>query len=446
MKFAIVSDTHFGYDGCVLVTETGGTIGRGPKYGAFRDAVGTDNDYLFLVGDILDLSVESYEKAYRQGKYFFDWLREDKIVKRTRTESYGPLIYVSGNHDADIWHIVQHQRKVINRITSPKRQLPEKYEHSVAGILDVRDGVVGFRLHKTTDKTTVDPGENPYGGMFLDSITNPKTLFYFAYPNVYIILDDGTSILVTHGQYLESWWSFAGELAANVAYDDLGFSGPDAADMDMEKTVELNYPLNQLACTGIGQAGILTDIVRDRQKEVYKRNFKTLEKYINRCLKFVGKKITRNLLIKIISHPLFCVGGKYMTHKVKNIRQTRFNPDFPTNPDVQERLRRFYNSSLLEIETINRESPQGMRTILPPKRIIFGHTHEPVPWENTTKLTLELSNPKLPPKLILHNMGGWIVEGDLFNGAAVFKYETGKGFWSELVPKEKWKGASGIKN
>jgi len=113
--------------------------------------------------------------------------------------------------------------------------------------------------------------------MFLDSITDPKTLFYFAYPNVYIVLDDGTSILVTHGQYLESFWSIAGELAANVAYEDLRFSDPDAADMDMEKTVELNYPLNQFACTGIGQAGILTDIVREVQKKVYKRNFTTVE-------------------------------------------------------------------------------------------------------------------------------------------------------------------------
>ena len=280
------------------------------------------------------------------------------------------------------------------------------------------------------------PGKNPYGGMFLDRITDPETLFYFSYPNVYLILDDGTSILVTHGHYLESFWSFAGELATHVASDDLGFSVPDAADIDMEKTVELNYPLNQLACTGIGQAGVLTDIVRKVQKEVYKENFTTLEKYINQCSKFIGKKIARNILIKIISNPLVWLGKEYLTHKVKNIRRTRFNPDFPTRRDVQERLRRFYISSLLEIETINRERPQGMRTILPPKRIILGHTHEPVPWENTTKHTIKLSKPKLPPRLILNNMGGWIREGDFFHGAAVFKYETGKGFWSESVPKE----------
>ena len=141
MKFAVFSDTHFGFDGCLLVNEQNGAVVRGPMYGAFRNIVGTDNDYLFLVGDILDFSVESYEKAYRQGTHFFNWLREDGIVKRTCTGSYGPLIYVSGNHDADIWHIVQHQRKVINKII--RKQIPEPYAHSVAGILDVRDGAGG---------------------------------------------------------------------------------------------------------------------------------------------------------------------------------------------------------------------------------------------------------------------------------------------------------------
>jgi hypothetical protein len=50
--------------------------------------------------------------------------------------------------------------------------------------------------------------------------------------------------------------------------------------------------------------------------------------------------------------------------------------------------------------------------------------------------TLTLPYPKLSTELILHNMGGWIVEDDRFHGGAVFKYETGKGFWSELVPGE----------
>jgi len=62
--------------------------------------------------------------------------------------------------------------------------------------------------------------------------------------------------------------------------------------------------------------------------------------------------------------------------------------------------------------------------------------------EDTT--TLKLSNPKLSRELILHNMGGWIKEGDLFYGAAVFKYETGKAFGLSWFQGKKRKGASGM--
>ncbi|HVN96638.1 MAG TPA: metallophosphoesterase, partial [Syntrophorhabdaceae bacterium] len=244
MKFAIVSDMHFGYDKCVLLDEDKqGNISRSDKYREFAKAVGEDNDYLIVVGDVFDFSVASYEKAYRHGKNFFDWIRQDKLVKlsSSKKNSYGPVVYVAGNHDADVWHIVQHERSVINRFNHKPAQLPKEYQHSVPGILDLRHGSRGFWLRNTTVNTA--PGEDSYGGMFLDNITDPKTVFYFAYPNLYIVFDDSTSVLVTHGQYLESYWSLAGELATNVAYDKLKLGGPVKTHMDLEKMVEFNYPL-----------------------------------------------------------------------------------------------------------------------------------------------------------------------------------------------------------
>jgi len=48
MKFAIISDTHFGDDTCALVAKKMGThhITAGPKYEDFKTEVGEDNDYL----------------------------------------------------------------------------------------------------------------------------------------------------------------------------------------------------------------------------------------------------------------------------------------------------------------------------------------------------------------------------------------------------------------
>jgi hypothetical protein len=429
VKYAIASDMHFGYDGCLLVKEdSNGKPVRGDKYDQFIEAVGKDNDYLILVGDVLDFSVASYEKAYRNASFFFQTIQQEGIIKRTEN-GFGPVIYLAGNHDADIWYIMQHERSVIKPLTSDPRGFPRDYQHSVAGVLDMRPGTEGFSLWNVTPKSD---SPTPFGGMFLDNITVPKTLFYFAYPNLYIVLDSATSILVTHGQYLEMFWSLTGDLAGNVAYDALGFPSADKAHIDLEKMVELNYPLNQLACTGIGQAGVLTNIVRDVQKQVYAKDFGTVDTYIDRCGDWLDKEKCKGLLGKLAYDPLIWIGKNILSHLIKGIEKTRFNADFPKDKEVQQRLRLFYKSSLLEIDRMNEKRPEAAR-IPPPRRIIFGHTHDPVAWEDMETLTVPYPEPDSTDQLILHNMGGWLMEGNVFHGGAVFKYDGGR-FYSTVVP------------
>lgn len=421
MKFAILSDTHFGDDSCVLVTEENGMVRRGRKFVRFQEEVGTGNDYVILAGDILDFSIETFAKAYKQARFFFQEIQKDQVIKQNRDGTFGSIIYIAGNHDADIWHIIQHQRKVINRLGKGKEVLPEPYEHSVAGILDDRKGSAtwGFTLDKTTRRT--GGGQSPYGGMFLDGITNPKTIFYFAYPNVYIVTDK-ESVLVTHGQYLERFWSLVSEVTTKVAYEALGFKTSSAAKLDIEKTVEVNYPLNQLACTGIGQAGVLTDLVRTVQKDVYKRDFRKVETYLSRFAAMVKNKIKCRPLKPLLHIPIW-LGKRRLLHALKGIEKTRFNVGFPENRNVQNRLVRFYHSSMLEIKGMRERS----MVIPPPERIIFGHTHDPVSWKDTARLKSPL------PGLSLHNTGGWITEGGVFHGAEIFTYETVKGFSSALI-------------
>jgi hypothetical protein len=421
VKCAILSDTHFGDDSCVLVTERNCAVGPGKRYGDFSKAVGSDNDYLILAGDIFDFSVASYDKAYKHGQFFFQRIQSDRIIKQNDDGTYGTIVYIAGNHDADIWHIIQHQRKVINRLDARGGTLPEPYEHSVAGILDDRKGSAswGFTLDKTTRKT--EKGESPYGGMFLDGITDPKTIFYFAYPNVYIVTDN-ESVLITHGQYSEGFWSLVSEVTTKVAYDGLGFKTPYAAKLDIEKTVEVNYPLNQLACTGIGQAGLLTDIVQTVQKDVYDKNFFRVKAFLNRFARMISDKTKCWPLKTLLRIPIW-IGKIRLLRAIQGIEKTRFNVDFPKNETVQQRLMRFYRSSLFEIKDIRERNI----VIPPPERIIFGHTHDPVSWNDSTRLKWPIDD------VSLHNTGGWITEGGVFHGAEIFKYETGKGFSSVRV-------------
>jgi len=262
MHIAIISDTHFGDDKSALVMPNGAEIILGHKYNALKEAVGTHNDYLVLAGDILDFSIAPYEKAYKYAQVFFRQAKKDSLA-----EEY---IYLAGNHDADIWHSVQHQRSVINKLS--KGALPESYQHAVAGIIDDRTTVPEACRGLTLNLVTPHSQGTKYGGMFLDNIAQDAR-FNFAYPNLYIVTDTD-SVLVTHGQYLEPYWAILGEFATKIAADDLKLSA-----LDIEKMVELNFPSSQLACTGIGQAGLLTEtIIRPVEVAVKANNLVQVKK------------------------------------------------------------------------------------------------------------------------------------------------------------------------
>jgi predicted phosphodiesterase len=411
MKISIISDTHFGDNTCTLVTSQNGTIVKGPKYHEFKNAAGQGNDYLVLAGDILDFSVASYEEAYRSAQFFFKRIQEDNISKE--------IIYLAGNHDADIWHIIQHQRAVINRLQNTK--LPESFEHSVAGIIDDRTGSPqsGFTLDKVTVRS--ESGKPKYAGMFFDKITTPETIFNFAYPNLYIATDNET-VLVTHGQYLEPYWAILGEIATKVAYEDLKIG-----EVDIEEMIEMNFPLNQLACTGIGQAGVLTNVVRMVERDAKNGDLSRIKKYLERLGKEIDDMTDYGWLKEIIVDYIIKKAEQGILESIGKIKRTRYSDEFIYKEEVKERFRRFYASSLLEIGDIN--SRTGLN-IPAPWRIIFGHTHQPIPWNDPNPPKLNTVSSASPRRLTLHNTGGWLEEKGRFCGAEIFAYDTTKGFSS----------------
>ena len=113
----------------------GGAPGPGPGYAALRDAVG-QVDYLVLLGDIIDLSVAGCEDAYRDAKVFFTALQRDGLARE--------LVYVPGNHDFDIWNVVEHQVSVINQLK--QGELPRPFKRAVPGVIDARDPEPRLRL------------------------------------------------------------------------------------------------------------------------------------------------------------------------------------------------------------------------------------------------------------------------------------------------------------
>jgi UDP-2,3-diacylglucosamine pyrophosphatase LpxH len=401
----------------------------GPGYEVLRGIVGRV-DYLVMLGDILDFSVTGYEVAYRSAKAFFARLLADGIAQQ--------VIYVPGNHDFDIWHTVEHQVNVINQLK--QGQLPRAFKRAVPGIIDDREGQTRnkLRLPDVTAKPEWHENRRPYGNLFLDHITRlpategrpravgPKLPFNFAYPNLYLVTDAGESVLLTHGHYFEAYWSLASDWAMRLARDDLGL---EEGELSLQDMVGINLPLNQLACSGIGQARPLTRVARAVQREATAGRTDRLAKYLDRLERALRSGAGRSLPVRTVHAWALRWLSRRFLDSVATLESSRYSADFTRRPAVRQRFRSYYRQSLGELRRISES--HGIR-VPEPAHVVFGHTHQPIPWGSE-----ELIDVVDGRTVRLCNTGGWIWNpaggAQHFNGAEVLLYETGRGIWSESV-------------
>jgi hypothetical protein len=415
MRFAAISDTHFGDDSSLLVRWKDSNHSQavtGPKYEEFKNAAGIGNDYLILLGDIFDFSICSYEETYRAGKVFFEQIQKDNIAKY--------IIYVPGNHDASIWHFYEQQSNVTRRIDSG--QPPRPLRFSIPGIIDARKKPVADRFSLFGVSKNPDIPEFGYGGMFLDNITTTTDdkgnikgtplRFAFAYPNIYIVTDK-TTIMLTHGQYLEGYWSILSKWAVNIAGKDLG----TRKNMILSEMVAINFPLNQLACTGVGQAGPLSKVVRLVQKDYKNRDFKRIKKYIDNLDNEIDKLTPSRWPIDIREGLTDMISNYLKKKLIENLEKsvsTRYSDEFIQKPEVLERFRSYFDCTSMEIAQINAETSLNIPI---PGFVIFGHTHQPIPWDDTNapKAMMRGKN-----QVTLYNTGGWLNHRNKKNGRTEF--------------------------
>ena len=420
MRTVIVSDIHLGDEMCSLINFE--TMAPEKNYEAFKEKAGVDNDYLILLGDIIDLSITEYDHAFEVAKAFFQLIQKDGIAKS--------IIYVPGNHDFDLWHTVEHQISIIHQIA--KGRPPRSFRWSVPGLIDDRTDspTRGFHLPGVT--TLIDPDHFDGTPMFLNAITkNPDgsgkpTYFYFAYPNLYFVTNT-ESVLITHGHYLEAYWTLVSDWALKIAQGYLGIG--DA--LDVRELAAINSPLCQLACTGVGQAGPLTQLVRDIQREVKEQNLGRVKKILDRLddeidkLTAYGKLDPREWGTDLVSN---YVKGKIL-EALGKMKDTRFSEEFMSKPEVLDRFRTYFAATGVEIDDLN----QRYHLSIPkPRKVIFGHTHQPFGWGSEAAPKAAVAGGSVR----LYNTGGWLLhqhKGKELCGAAVFVYDSATGFTSYLV-------------
>jgi UDP-2,3-diacylglucosamine pyrophosphatase LpxH len=429
VRIAVISDTHFGDPLCTLVEsspKTGSPV-IGPAFEALARAVG-QVDYLVLLGDIIDFSVASYADAYRQARCFFRRLRDEGLARE--------IVYLPGNHDFDVWHTVEHQVNVINRLQ--QGQLPRAFKRAVPGVIDDRRKTDKFLLPDVVPKRDLREPEAHYGNLFFDDITRERRngrlwgerlTFNFAYPNLYLVTDEGESLLLTHGHYFEAFWSVAAEWTSLLALDDLELELEQGSELTLREVVGINLPLHQLACTGVGQAKPFSELARKIQREIAAGRTDSLRKYFGRLERSIGGNETlgwgRRHLARLA---LRWVRRKLLT-TLESLEHTRYSREFLTRPRVRERFRQYYRYSIGEIERLSREHGTEIPA---PRHVVFGHTHQPIPWKAE-----ELADSVDGHPVSFCNTGGWILKEDRasldFVGAEVLLYESGVGVRSVSI-------------
>ncbi|HMA94651.1 MAG TPA: metallophosphoesterase, partial [Polyangiaceae bacterium] len=430
MRIALLSDTHFGDPMCSLAAPTeAGQYVLGPAYPQFRAAVGSDLDYLVLVGDIFDFSVANYGEAYRAAKPFFQQIATDGTLKRRGGIPAAQLIYLPGNHDFDVWHQVEYEVNVMRRMHA--RKLPRSFRWSVPGVMDLRRNV--RRPTFTLPHVMRDDGSTEYGGLFLDDLTctddaessdEHRFPFCVAFPNLYLLTDD-FSALVTHGHYLEPYWSLVGEIAPLIAGHDLGVSDP----LTVRQLVALNLPLNQLACSGLGQAGPLTSIVREVQREVKNGYFERVERYVAR----LDQRVLDDLADygwadprEWISDFIIRFASSKLLDFIKLGKTTRYDAEFLTTARQRRGFGKYMLACQAELATLCSDfSLADEAEVQPLSRLMYGHTHLPVAW-GARGCTLESD----AGQISCTNFGGWLHRepseaGANLEGAEVVIIENG---------------------
>jgi UDP-2,3-diacylglucosamine pyrophosphatase LpxH len=412
MKVVITSDTHFGDPTSQLAAL--GADGRpvlGSKYADFKNAAGKENDYLILLGDVIDVAVERYKDAFDIFIFFLNQLVKDNLAKK--------VLYVPGNHDFDVWHTVEYQANIINRVSSlPPRQI-SLLRMAVPAVIDDRPSA-RYELFLGGVMRGQDP-DKPYGHhLFLDFLTNKKLNISVGYPNAYLVTSQGETLLLTHGQYFEDFWSLISDWAPKIFKSDYVL---DTAPMIMNLT-HVNYPLSQLSSSGVGQAGPLTKVLQDIQRDFKHQKIDNIRFYLDNLQKEIRTRLLKVKWYNPISWSKVWALAALKKAILKEIKKT---PHLPAKEDkgwedkAKEKMDRYYLWCQEELRALNER--EGFNYPDRPGKLIFGHTHRPIGITNDKH---RLLGPGL--EIPVYNTGGWLQkkeEGEE-GGSELFIYETGK--------------------
>jgi len=406
MKLAVLSDLHLGAQNCVLVRDRARLEALDLLCRAIAEGAGSDGslDCLVILGDLFDLSLAPFDKAWEDARTFFAAVRP--LATR--------VVYVPGNHDFSMWNYLEQDIAVTNRIRT--QGSPKGFRYSVPAVLDFTAGSAGAPRLAGIDPT---PGSGYDGGYFQELWPRGEDReFLVAYPNLYLLEDSGTT-LMTHGQYFDGFWNLLGDLCVEAAAQELHLQTPGKPSV--AETVQLNYFTSLLNSSAIGQAGIFADMARSLSADAQAGRTARMEAMRPGIKHFVVAKLELHGLVgKIEEAVVNLVLDKALGKLIARIARpgsARFNADYVTGHKAA--IEAYLEMSFRELSGIRPLEVPGIR------RMLFGHTHLP-----TT--AADPSRPVAAPMggtTACVNTGGWVLDDKDDFDAGVALYDSERPQW-----------------
>ncbi len=63
--------------------------------------------------------------------------------------------------------------------------------------------------------------------------------------------------------------------------------------MDIQEMVGMNFPFNQLACSGVGQAGILSEMLSELQQQIKRGEITKTKQYLDNLDNYLDEHVFR---------------------------------------------------------------------------------------------------------------------------------------------------------
>ncbi len=375
LRIVVLSDLHLGSDDSVLGLAAARRFGK--PHSEYLDEVlfsklsrlvnpvqdGTKR-MLVLAGDTLDFSLQSYASAFSDGQSFFKSLSERGL--------FDEIVLIAGNHDHNIWQMVQQEVRVIGQLR--KGRIPKPFEHTRGALLDLEAGELV--IPGVTDGPAARSDSFFIQGLFGDTQDRPK--LWVVYPNLFIQpavgdAEEATPILVTHGHFFSLPWI----LLTSIFPRNLGVH----RRCTLEQLEQLNSPLTEMAWTALGQAGNLSEAASRIITAMAKGDAEPARKVIDELGDYLDydvwkagpwnpKEWATDALVGAIEGVLL-----YLIERgLASSGEHKANETFLDDEDNQMRIETYLALSRDQYGDMLRSCDRGWRAGAP-RTVVFGHTH-----------------------------------------------------------------------